>query len=253
MSFNHNYNRGMQLTPVVRDLLIINILFFIGTQFSEQVKDMLALYYPASDKFRPFQIVTHFFMHANIMHLAFNMIGLYSIGMMLEMVWGGKRFLTYYFICALGAAAVHLGMAYWEFSQLQALVDSYNSSPLIDTAIEFYKRTGYELNTEEPLIIKEQMIEILRRTSDVPMVGASGAIYGLTAAIWYMFPDTAFYIYFIPVPIKAKYLVPGILFLDLFLGFSRFGGDNVAHFAHIGGAFVGLIVLFFWYKKSILK
>lgn len=252
MSFN-NYNRGMQITPVVRDLLIINILFFIGTQFSETVSAMLALYYPSSANFRPFQLVTHFFMHANLMHLAFNMIGLYSIGMMLELVWGGKRFLTYYFICAFGAAAVHLGMTYWEFSQLESMMNSYIANPEIDTAISFFKRTGYELNVEDAGIIQEQMREIISRRADIPMVGASGALYGLMAAVWYMFPETAFFIYFIPIPIKAKYLVPVILVLDMFLGFSRFGGDNVAHFAHIGGAVVGLIVLLFWYKKSIVR
>ncbi|MFZ4544395.1 MAG: rhomboid family intramembrane serine protease [Saprospiraceae bacterium] len=252
MSFN-NYNRGMQITPVVRDLLIINILFFIGTQFSDTVSSMLALYYPSSENFRTYQLVTHFFMHANLMHLAFNMIGLYSIGMMLEMVWGGKRFLTYYFICAFGAAAVHLGMTYWEFFQLESLMKTYIAQPDLDAAITFFKRTGFELNSEDSSVIQAQMSEIIKRRADIPMVGASGALYGLLAAVWYMFPETAFFIYFIPVPIKAKYLVPVILVLDLFMGFSRFGGDNVAHFAHIGGAVVGLIVLLLWYKKSIVR
>ena len=243
----------MQITPVVRDLLIINILFFIGTRFSDSVSSMLALYYPSSENFRPFQLVTHFFMHANFMHIAFNMIGLYSIGMMLEMVWGGRRFLTYYFICAIGAAVVHLGMTYWEFSQLEALMNSYIADPVSETAVSFFKRTGYELSALDPGIVQEQMAEILKRRADVPMVGASGALYGLLAAVWFLFPDTAFFIYFIPIPIKAKYLVPFILVLDMFLGFSRFGGDNVAHFAHIGGAVVGLAVLLIWYKKTILR
>ncbi len=252
MSFN-NYNRGMQITPVVRDLLIINVLFFIGTRFSDAVSSMLALYYPTSEYFRPFQLVTHFFMHANLMHIAFNMIGLYSIGMMLEMVWGGKRFLTYYFICAIGAAVVHLGMTYWEFSQLESMMSSYMADPSTEIATSFFKRTGYQLNALDPQTIQLQMIDIIKARADVPMVGASGALYGLLAAVWFMFPDTAFFIYFIPIPIKAKYLVPFVLVLDMFLGFSRFGGDNVAHFAHIGGAVVGLIVLMIWYKKSIVR
>jgi membrane associated rhomboid family serine protease len=253
MSFNHNYNTGRQITPVVRDLLIINVLFFVGTQFSEQVSSALSLYYPTSEYFKPYQLATHFFMHANIMHIAFNMLGLYSIGTMLEMVWGGKRFLMYYFICAMGAAAVHFIASYWQFSNYEALANSYLAHPDIDAAIKFYKETGYILNVETPEMIQSQMFEIIEKQKNIPMVGASGAIYGLLAAVWFLFPDASFYVYFIPIPVKAKYLIPVILAGDLFLGFSRFGGDNVAHFAHIGGALVGGIVLFFWYKKSITR
>ena len=157
MSFNHNYNRGMQITPVVRDLLIINILFFVATQFSSQLSEWLALYYPSSSHFKGFQLATHFFMHANLMHLFFNMFGLYSIGIMLEMTWGGKRFLTYYLICAFGAAAVHLGVAYWQFANLENLMNTFTSSQDISTALQFYTKTGYELNTENPLLIQNQM------------------------------------------------------------------------------------------------
>lgn len=224
-NFNHYNNRGAQFTPVVRDLLIINILFFVGTSFSDEVFRKLALYYPASSFFRPYQFATHFFMHGNLFHLFMNMLGLYSLGVMLEMVWGGKKFLTYYFICALGASFAHIAMIYFT-------VDS----------------TGIE--TFDPTIASTLG---MRSEFDIPVVGASGAIYGLLAAIWYLFPEISFYIYFIPVPIKARYLVPVLLLSDLFFGFSRFGGDNVAHFAHVGGALVGLVILLFWYKKSMFK
>jgi membrane associated rhomboid family serine protease len=243
----------MQITPVVRDLLIINILFFVATQFSSQLNELLALYYPSSSRFKGFQVVTHFFMHANVGHLFFNMLGLYSLGVMLEMVWGGKRFLTYYFICAFGAAAVHLGVAYWQFAQMESLMANFANTQDIATALQFYAKTGFELNTENPLFIQNQMDEIFLLQKNIPMVGASGAIYGLMAAIWYLFPETAFYMYFIPVPIKARYLVPLVIASDFYFGFSNFGGDNVAHFAHIGGAFVGLATLFFWYKNSMTK
>ncbi len=243
----------MQITPVVRDLLIINILFFVATRFSPQLNEWLALYYPSSNHFKGFQLATHFFMHADIMHLFFNMLGLYSIGIMLEMTWGGKRFLTYYLICAFGAAVVHLGVAYWQFANLENLMISFASTQDISTALQFYAKSGYQLNTENPLFIQNQMEEILLMQKNIPMVGASGAIYGLLAAVWYLFPETAFYMYFIPIPIKAKYLVPIIIAIDFYSGFSNFGGDNVAHFAHIGGAFVGLATLFFWYKNSMTR
>lgn len=224
-NFNHYNNRGAQITPVVRDLLIINILFFIGTSFSDDVARKLALYYPTSVYFRPYQFATHFFMHANLFHLFMNMLGLYSLGVMLEMVWGGQRFLAYYFICAFGASFAHLAMTYFGVGLGEA--------GAIDPAV------AAELG--------------LRSQIDIPMVGASGAIYGLLAAIWFLYPEVSFFIYFIPFPIKARYLVPLLLLSDLFFGFSRFGGDNVAHFAHIGGALVGFIVLMFWYKKSMIK
>jgi membrane associated rhomboid family serine protease len=253
MSFNHNYNTGRQITPVVRDLLIINVLFFVGTQFSENVSNSLALHYFTSDYFKSWQFATHFFMHANLMHIAFNMLGLYSIGVMLEMVWGGKRFLAYYFMCAFGAAFVHMGMAYWEFSQYEALAKGFALAPDMDAAIRFYENTGYILNVQDPEMIQTQMYEIIRKQKDIPMVGASGAIYGLLSAVWWLFPETSFYLMFIPFPVKAKYMIPLLLASDFFLGFSRFGGDNTAHFAHIGGALIGGIVLFFWYKKSLIK
>jgi membrane associated rhomboid family serine protease len=267
MSFNHNYNVGRQITPVVRDLLIINVLFYIGTSFNQAIANALSLYYVGSTSFQPYQLVSHFFMHGNVMHLVFNMFGLFSIGVMLEMVWGGRRFLTYYLLCALGAAMVHMIFAYWEYHQIEAALTAYNAAPDTDTLNELLKYIYggvmqsndlppdllEQMSTLPQENIVEQVTNVIEMKKNVPMVGASGAIYGLLSAVWWLFPEATFFVYFIPVPVKAKYLIPVILFSDLFMGFSRFGGDNVAHFAHLGGALIGAIILFFWYNKSITR
>ncbi|MEY4904161.1 MAG: hypothetical protein RLZZ292_1976 [Bacteroidota bacterium] len=199
------------------------------------------------------------------MHIFFNMLGLISLGSMLEAVWGPKRFLQFYLICALGAAAVHLGMQYWEYSQLQKLIDALATSHSGDYYQQFLtkmSKDGYEISSamnyagqtfgeQDTKDAIEQMHRFMEAKSNIPTVGASGAIYGLLAGIWYLFPEIEFYMYFIPIPVKARYMVPLLLASDLFFGFSRFSNDNVAHFAHVGGAMVGFLILVFWYGKSM--
>jgi membrane associated rhomboid family serine protease len=257
-------NFRLNITPVCKQLLIINVICFIGTQCNDLL-NLFALYYPTSPNFKPFQLVTHFFMHGSVMHIFFNMLGLISLGSMLEAVWGPKRFLQFYLICALGAAAVHLGMQYWEYSQLQKLIDALATSHSGDYYQQFLtkmSKDGYEISSamnyagqtfgeQDTKDAIEQMHRFMEAKSNIPTVGASGAIYGLLAGIWYLFPEIEFYMYFIPIPVKARYMVPLLLASDLFFGFSRFSNDNVAHFAHVGGAMVGFLILVFWYGKSM--
>jgi membrane associated rhomboid family serine protease len=198
----------MNITPTVKQLLIINILFFIGTQIiGDQAYVYFALFSFENPNFHIWQLLTHMFMHGGFMHIAFNMFALYSFGTMLESIWGSKKFLFFYISCGLGAGI------------LQNLINSY--------------------------------------TNDIMSVavGASGAIYGLLTAFAFMFPNAELALMFIPVPIKAKYFVPGLLAIDLFLGFggsSIFGGGGtgIAHFAHVGGAIVGFIMMWYWKKNS---
>jgi membrane associated rhomboid family serine protease len=267
MSFNHNYGGGRQITPVVRDLLIINVLFFIGTSFNQPIANALSLYNADSALFRPYQLVTHFFMHGNVRHLVFNALGLFSIGVTIEMVWGGRRFLTYFLLCGLGAALIHLLMAFWESYQIESALAAYNATPDTDTlykVLEYCyrgvlktKNIPVEILDQMSAIPKESVIEqvskIIEMKKNIPMVGASGAIYGLFIAGFWLFPESAISMLFIPFPIKVKYIVPIMLFSDLYMGFNHFPGDNVAHFAHLGGALIGAIILFFWYNKSITR
>ena len=199
----------MTITPTVKQLLIINILFFAGSQYlGEMAYNYFALFSFESPNFKIYQLLTHMFMHGSISHLVFNMFALYSFGSTLEQFWGSKKFLFFYVSCGLGAAVIN------------NLVNQYFLNDIFTVA-----------------------------------VGASGAIYGLLVAFAFMFPSAELSLMFIPVPIKAKYFVPGIIAIDLFLGLkgsSIFGagGTGVAHFAHIGGALIGFLLVLYWNKTN---
>jgi membrane associated rhomboid family serine protease len=260
------------ITPVVKQLLIINILFFIGSYFVPVAYDFFALYYPESDNFEGWQFVTHMFMHApfpNIAHLLFNMFALYSFGSALEHFWGGKKFLFFYISCGLGAALLHTAVNYFEVNSLLSSIASLNLSSSeihlllnADYSALFNEKgqmTAGEISTIlENVQCSQQQFNTIVEASMVSkgtVVGASGAIYGLLAAFAFMFPNAELALLFIPVPIKAKYFVPGILAIDLFLGFkgsSIFGAGStgIAHFAHVGGAITGFLMMWFWKKNQ---
>jgi len=265
----------MNITPVVKQLLIINILFFIGSYFVPVAYDFFALYYPESDDFRIWQFVTHMFMHApfpNFAHILFNMFALYSFGSALEHFWGGKKFLFFYVSCGLGAALLHTGVNYFEIHSLLSEVASLNLSAseihqLLNADYSSLfdgkgKMMAGEINTilEKVHCTQQQFNTIVQASmvSKGTVVGASGAIYGLLVAFAFMMPNAELALLFIPVPIKAKYFVPGILAIDLFLGFkgsSIFGAGStgIAHFAHIGGAITGFLMMWFWKKNEFNK
>ena len=198
------------LTQVVRGLLIINIVMFIASYLIPNLIDNLALYNPVSPNFRPFQLVTHFFMHGGLIHIAFNMFALMNIGPVLESFWGEKRFFIYYVVCALGAAAFQCGLDYYLYQDAM--------------------QAGFYDNAK--------------------MVGASGAIFGLIVAIAFILPNAEFQVFPIPIPIKAKFLVPLMLAYEVFVGLRNVDGDYTAHFAHIGGAITGFILLMIWGQRN---
>jgi membrane associated rhomboid family serine protease len=234
-----------EITPVVKQLLIINIIFFVGALvLNERAYDMLALYYFESDKFRFWQPLTHMFMHGSIAHIAFNMFALYSFGSALEHYWGAKRFLFFYIVCGLGAALIHTGVNYYLFHDgLKSLTEAgYLKIDIINILSQG------KIDTRWTEILGQSTLDSFGGTF-APAVGASGAIYGLLIAFAFMFPDAQLAMYFIPVPIKAKYFVPIIVGLDLFsgvTGYTIFGGGNIAHFAHVGGALFGLLLMLYW-------
>lgn len=244
----------MRMTETVKQLLIINIIFYIGSQFVSAAYPLFSLYFPENPNFRFWQPITSMFMHApmpNLMHIAFNMFALVSFGSALEHFWGGKKFLFFYISCGLGAALLHVGFSYYEYnSALSALQEAKIPSDVINMIAKEgkYNQTITDL---VPLSTLEQLFF----SFNTPSVGASGAIYGLLTAFAFMFPNAELALLFIPVPIKAKYFVPGLIFLDLFLGFkgsSIFGsgGTGIAHFAHVGGAITGFIMMWYWKNNS---
>lgn len=241
----------INITPVVKQLLIINVIFFIGSQIvaNGAAYDYLSLYFFENPKFEFWQPITHMFMHGGIMHIAFNMFALYSFGSNLEYIWGGKKFLFFYISCGLGAAALHSGVNYLEFNHYY---DILINGGLSKSEIYAFLNSGtVSYNTQ---LIEKSDLQGIMSAFNTPAVGASGAVYGLLVAFAFMFPNAELMMMFIPVPIKAKYFVPGILAVDLFLGVtgkSIFGGGSgIAHFAHIGGAIIGFAMMWYWKKNQ---
>ena len=243
----------MNITPTVKQLLIINVIFYIGSQLiGDPAYKMFALYYFENPDFKFWQPLTHMFMHApmpNLSHILFNMFGLYSFGSALEQFWGGKKFLFFYISCGLGAALIQsLANFYFFHGALNSLAEAgFPKSEVLSILNEG------KLNTRWQEILSATDFRSLTGSYFGTAVGASGAIYGIIVAFAFMFPNAELALIFIPIPVKAKYFVPVLVGLDLFsgvTGFSVFGDGNVAHFAHVGGALFGFIMTWFWKKNQ---
>jgi membrane associated rhomboid family serine protease len=267
----------MPITPTVKQLLIVNFLFFVGSQLLGDVAyQYLSLYDIENDSFRFWQPLTHMFMHAevyngnfsNIMHIAFNMFALYSFGSILEHYWGGIKFLFFYISCGLGAALLH---SLVNYVHIQLLLDQLSQLSLSASDLHLLLNADYtSVFDENGQMVASQVSKIMEKAQfqqadfntlikavqlcQTPAVGASGAIYGLLVAFAFMAPNAELGLMFIPIPIKAKYFVPGLLAVDLFMGVSGesiFGGaSGIAHFAHIGGALVGFLMVWYWKKNQ---
>ncbi len=239
------------VTEVVKQLIIINILFFVGTQFLGDVAyKYLSLYYPENPDFNYWQPLTHMFMHGNVMHIFFNMFALFSFGSALEQMWGAKKFLFFYISCGLGAALVNTLVNYYYFQDgLNALVNQgFSKAEIIEVL-------NGKRNNEIVSILNTSNFNNFLSAYMGTVVGASGAIYGLLVAFAFMFPNAELALMFIPIPIKAKYFVPVFMLLydgffgilgNSFMGFS----DGVAHFAHVGGALFGFLMVWYWRKNQ---
>ena len=238
------------VTETVKQLIIINILFFIGTQLvSGPAYQYLALFFPENSDFMPWQPITYMFMHGGFMHILFNMFALYSFGSALEQFWGGKKFLFFYISCGLGSALVHTGVNYFHFQEgLDALISNGFSKSEILTLLNEGR-----IDTRWQEVITVTQFQNFTSAYVGTAVGASGAIYGIIVAFAFMFPNAELGLMFIPIPIKAKYFVPGLVLVDLYLGISGksiFGGGGVAHFAHVGGALFGFLIVWYWKKNQ---
>jgi len=244
---NQYFGRQGGTPPVVKNLLIINALFFAATyfvapQFDLDLTRKLGLYYWFSPNFEPYQIATHMFMHGGIMHLAINMFVLWMFGSLLERVWGGQRFLIFYFLTAIGAALLHNGVKVIDIQMAM--------SHLSDSTVAQIQENGYGIITS--LRVPEGELPFLEKiyiAVNTPSVGASGAIYGLLVAYGVLFPNTMLYLYF-AIPIRAKYAVAGMIVFELLRGFQNSPGDNIAHFAHLGGALFGFLIVKYWNRSN---
>jgi membrane associated rhomboid family serine protease len=226
--------------PVTKNLIIINVVMLLGTMFLQQVfrvnlNTILGMYYFQSPLFAPWQIVTHMFMHGGIAHIFFNMYALWIFGKTLESVWGSRRFLIYYLATGLGAAFFHQLVNFIQFAPDIAALKAAYSVDVINKAL-----------LSEILQPGNQFYAV-GRDLITPTVGASGAVYGVLLAFGMLFPNTPLFLMFIPIPIKAKWLVIGFGLLELYLGITQSGG-NIAHFAHLGGMIFGFILIRYWNK-----
>ena len=256
--------------PVVKNLIILNVLFFLATyvsgrSFGLDLTSKLALFYPASDFFKPYQFITHMFMHGNLTHIFFNMFALWMFGRVLENVWGGRRFFTFYFITGLGAALLHTFVLYIEYSSLQNAVEAFVASPspeaysaFIDKFISRPNPRVYDfivswqsapLSAEYAKSAISAVEEYYKEIINIPTVGASGAVFGVLLGFGMLFPNTQLMLLFPPIPIKAKYFVIFYGVLELFLAFSQ-PGSNIAHFAHLGGMLFGFLLIKYWNKSK---
>lgn len=253
----------MRITETVKQLIIINIIFFIGSYLvGPAAQNYLALHSVQSDQFQYWQLLTHMFMHGGIMHILFNMFALFSFGGLLEQMWGPKKFIFFYISCGIGAAALHLGITYIEIQNLLKGAADLNLSS--ETIYQILNAPSKEVlfqvlkNANKLQLLTDENVGSLFKAASlnqIPMVGASGAIYGILVAFAFTVPNAELMMMFVPIPVKAKYFVPGLLAFDLFLGLkgqSIFGGtsDGVAHFAHLGGALVGFIMMWYWKKNE---
>ncbi|MDW9381342.1 rhomboid family intramembrane serine protease [Chryseobacterium sp. JV558] len=236
------------IPPITRNIIIINVIVFIVTYFmGNQMINYLAGFYPFSPLFHSWQIITHMFMHGSIMHILFNMMTLFSFGPILEQTLGDKKYLILYFVSGLGAFFL---FNLWNFVEVQQLSHEleqlgFNVNAYLSGAnVEFAGNTGSVLKQKELL---KSLTDILT----TPMVGASGAIFGVVAAFATLYPDSKIGIMFIPVPIKVKYLLPIIVVGSVYLGVSGNGG-GIAHLAHVGGALVGWLLALIW-KKHLYR
>jgi rhomboid-like protein len=239
------------LPGVTKNLLYINILMFVATyllgdqlfplfanEHAEQLREQLpragslnlvfGLFYFDSPLFMPHQVVTHMFMHGGVFHILINMFMLVMFGSLLERLWGPQRFFIFYFFTGFGALILHQAVQAYEIYELAGTI---SFGP--DSLAELQSSGGQDLV----------------RNYIIPTVGASGAIYGLLIAFGYLFPNTELMFLLIPVPIKAKYLIPVLVLFELYLGITGMrGGTNIAHFAHLGGALFGFILLKYWQR-----
>lgn len=225
---------GFQVLPViVKNLLIINGLVYLaqtvlGNNSSFSIENYFALHDVRSIYFRPHQIVSYLFLHGSFFHLFFNMFALWMFGNVLENYWGPKRFLIFYLLCGIGAGLLHLGVLYYENNTVLEALKAYP----VEEQKEIFQNPNFLLNTAT--------------------LGASGSVFGCLAAFGYLFPNSLIYLYFF-LPIKAKWFVIIYAAMELFAGVRNSAGDEVAHWAHLGGALVGFLLVWYWNKTNRRK
>ena len=255
------------LTPAAKNILIINGIIFILSDFvglRSYIIESFGMRYFHSENFQPYQILTYMWVHGGFGHLFSNMFSVLIFAPILERVWGSKKFLIYYLATGIGAGILYSGINYYENYSFEVKVKSYEQNPspesfrklVLNNSSEYYNQLydfidSYEQNpssSNDNLSIAYAN-DLLKVKSDVPMVGASGAVFGILLAFAMLFPNMELMLLFFPIPVKAKYLVLVYGIYELWSEINRMPGDNVAHFAHLGGMLIGYLILKYWKRK----
>lgn len=253
----------MRRSPVMGNIIIINVLmllatFTAGRVFNFDLVTTLGLYYPESEHFRPWQLVTYMFMHSGVSHLFFNMFALWMFGRTLEYTFGSKRFLFYYLFTGLGAMALHLVVLFLEIAPMQRaaseVVLNYSPEAFGEFMAKYFPGV---LNVPAETVTSaamggEIMLQCIHRVMDIPTVGASGAVYGVLLAFGVLYPNARIMLLFPPIPLKAKWFVVGYALIEIYLGFMQ-PGSGVAHFAHVGGMIFGLLLILYWRRNGTIQ
>ena len=237
-----------RITDTVKHLLIINIIFFFASAvLGEIMYDLFAMHYPNNPNFFVWQPITHMFMHGDLTHIMFNMFGLWMFGTPLEQIWGKKKFIFFYISAGLGAALLQIIVYHIDVVSVNQILSEYGLSK---GEIDLFYETG-RLNTSLIQSVGEDRLLSGIQSFKALMVGASGALYGILVAFAMLFPNVQLMLLFPPIPVKAKYLVPILILFDLFFGFTSYSVGPIAHFAHIGGAITGFIMMWYWKKNNL--
>ncbi|MBF9252075.1 rhomboid family intramembrane serine protease [Pontibacter sp. 172403-2] len=251
------------ITPMVRNILIINVVVFL-LQGSLIPVGQFALYHFGSEFFRPYQFLTHMFMHGSWGHLFSNMFSFFIFGPLLERYWGAEKFLMFYLICGLGASVLYSGVRAYELHDLRQETAQYMANPspaAFSNYMDEHVQPGYgrelavafQRNEDNPQYVqatKEEVSEVYNAVFNSPMLGASGAVFAILMAFGMLFPNLELMLLFLPIPIKAKYFVLLYGGFELYSGFNRMPGDNVAHFAHLGGMLFAYILVKSWQRNN---
>jgi membrane associated rhomboid family serine protease len=237
--------QGFNILPLVtKNLLIINGLVFLASMtvqniFHYDVNEQLGLYYLGSEHFMPVQLITYMFLHGNFSHLLFNMFAFWMFGSAVENYWGPKRFLIYYLATGIGAAIIQQLVGFVRIESLSSSIDPQALQSIIMEGKDLLSTNRNWLGA----------VGDLNLIYNIPTVGASGSVFGILLAFGMLFPNSLIYIYF-AIPVKAKWLVMGYGALELYSGFANNPGDNVAHFAHLGGMLFGFLLIKYWKKTD---
>jgi membrane associated rhomboid family serine protease len=251
---------GQQLTPIARNLLIINLIVFaLQELFKIDFPLLFGLRYFESDYFRVWQIMTYMFVHANFFHFVGNMLGLLVFGPLIEMTIGSRRFLSYYMICGMGAGILNYAVMYGEVQIQKQAINTFQSNPSEEAFVQYlaaFEKEKYNRNVDKfndyvevngvPASIELVKEMFYFKINESHTVGASGAIFGILIAIFLLFPNIELMLLFLPFPIKAKYLIGFYIIFEIYSGLGLAGMSNVAHFAHLGGALIGFLLIKYW-------